>query len=74
MNGLVNEQCRDQAEKASAAGDHILAYRWYNSAAAKTIGHNKSDRYHELAAIELAKAGVEAKDVKEHYAKDEEAT
>ena len=73
MNELTNEGCRDQAEKASAAGNHRLAYRWYNTAAARTIGHKKSDRYHELATIELNKAGLKASDVPDHYANDEEA-
>jgi hypothetical protein len=70
---LVNEQCRDQAEKASATGNHLLAYRWYNTAAGRTIGHKKSDRYHELAANELAKSGIDPKTIKNMYAEDSEA-
>jgi hypothetical protein len=42
---LVNEQCRDQAEKYAKIGNHIMAMKWYNTAAARTIGHNKSDNY-----------------------------
>ena len=55
---LVNEQCRDQAEKYSAIGNHIMEMKWYNTAAARTIGHKKSDDYERLAREAAKKAGA----------------
>jgi len=48
-NKLVNEQCRDQAEHWKRLGNFHMAMRWYNTAAARTIGHKKTDAYEALA-------------------------
>lgn len=53
---MVNEQCRTQANKCKDAGDFQNAMRWFNSAAARTIGHGKSARY-EQASRCCAKEG-----------------
>lgn len=49
MDKLVNEQCRDQALKQIKLGNFFMAMRWYNTAAARTIGHKKTDAYEEKA-------------------------
>lgn len=55
---LVNEQCRDQALKYAVIGNHVMAMRWYNSAAARTIGHKKSADYVALAKEQAKLAGA----------------
>jgi low affinity Fe/Cu permease len=49
MAELVNEQCREQALIQTKLGNFIMAMRWYNTAAARTIGHKKSDAYEAKA-------------------------
>jgi hypothetical protein len=56
---LVNEQCREQAQKAREAGNHKLSMRWYNTAAARTFGHKKSDDYERLAMMAAKDASIE---------------
>jgi hypothetical protein len=68
---LVNEQCRAQAEIQIKLGCYINAMRWYNTAAARTIGHKKSADYHALAA-DCAKRGGASYDPSS-YAEDYEA-
>lgn len=45
MSKLVNEQCRDQAEANIKLGNFHMAMRWFNTAAARTIGHKKTEMY-----------------------------
>jgi hypothetical protein len=60
MFDFSNEQCRTLAEKAVAAGKPEEAMRWYNTAAANTIGHKKTDSYLKLCAevAENFKVGI----------------
>lgn len=53
---LSNEGCRTQALAARDAGNYRLAMRWFNTAKARTIGHNKRSRYEE-AAERMAELG-----------------
>lgn len=71
MRELANEQCRDEAEAALKRGDHRLAMRWYNTAAARTIGHTKTASYEKLAK-DAAKSGGITTDLYD-FAKDAEA-
>ena len=68
---LVNEQCRDQALIQFKLGNFVNAMRWYNTAAARTIGHKKSDAY-EAKAMECAKIAGAAYD-RCYFAEDWEA-
>lgn len=68
---LVNEQCSDQALIQIKLGCYINAMRWYNTAAARTIGHKKSGRY-EAKAKECARLGGASYDPGS-YAEDYEA-
>jgi hypothetical protein len=68
---LTNEQCRDQALIQFELGNYCNAMRWYNTAAARTIGHKKRDDY-EAKAEECAKLAGAAYD-RCHHAEDYEA-
>lgn len=46
---LTNEGCREQALANAKIGNYRRAMRWYNSAAARTIGHKKSESYEQLS-------------------------
>lgn len=46
---LTNEQCRDRAQACLDRGNPGDAMRWYNTAAARTIGHGKTEQYQVLA-------------------------
>lgn len=71
MAELVNEQCREQALIQVKLGNFINAMRWYNTAAARTIGHKKSEMY-EAKAKECAQIAGAAYD-RCYYAEDYEA-
>lgn len=45
MHELSNESCRDQADANIKLGNFHMAMRWFNTAAARTIGHKKTDMY-----------------------------
>jgi low affinity Fe/Cu permease len=68
---LGNEQCQDQAMMQIKLGNFIAAMRWYNTAAARTIGHKKSDRYEARAKWCAEQAGVPYRGT--DFAKDHEA-
>jgi low affinity Fe/Cu permease len=71
MDKLTNEQCRDQALIQTKLGNFINAMRWYNLAAARTIGHKKVDAYEAKAkwCAEMAGAAYD----RCYYADDYEA-
>lgn len=58
IKNLVNEQCREQASRALNVKDFAGAMRWYNSAAARTIGHSKTDHYRSLAKLAARDGGL----------------
>jgi hypothetical protein len=68
---LSNEQCRDQALIQFKLGNYINASRWYNTAAARTVGHKKADAY-EAKARECAKLAGASYD-RCYFAEDYEA-
>jgi hypothetical protein len=68
---LVNEQCREQALKQIKLGNFIMAMRWYNTAAARTIGHKKTESY-EADARQCAEQAGASYD-RCYYAEDWEA-
>ncbi len=71
MHKLTNEQCREQALHAIEVGDYVQAMRWYNTAAAITIGHKKSEDYEALSR----KAAIDGDILWDwgDFAKDDEA-
>lgn len=71
MPELNNEACGDLAKAALARGDHKTAMRWFNTAAARTIGHSKTEMW-EREAMRAAEAGGFPY-VRNDYAKDSEA-
>lgn len=70
---LTNEQCRDEALKQAKLGNHYMALRWYNTARARTIGHNKSADYERLAREQAKLAGINYASASTTYAEDWEA-
>ena len=46
---MSNEGCKTQAQKSLARGAYLDAMRWFNTAAARTIGHKKRERYEACA-------------------------
>lgn len=54
---LVNEQCNELAVQALALGNYGDAMRWFNTAAARTIGHTKRGVY-EAKAENAANLGT----------------
>jgi hypothetical protein len=71
MTELTNEGCREQALANAKLGNYETAMRWYNTAAARTIGHKKTDSYEQLARNMAEMAGIKCRPG--DYAKDSEA-
>ena len=59
MIKLHNEDCRIQAMRALDRNDPVQAIAWINSAAAKTLGHKKTDRYYAQARGIARDHGIE---------------
>lgn len=70
MIKLHNEDCRSQANAALERGDPEQAIAWINSAAAKTLGHKKTDRYYAWARCVARDHGIECHS---RFAEDSEA-
>lgn len=70
---LTNEGCRNQAERALRDGNYLLAVRWYNTAAARTMGHKKTARYEAIAQGIRDEHNITAIPPDEFYADDSEA-
>ena len=56
---MSNEGCKTQAQKSLARGDYLDAMRWFNTAAARTIGHKKRDGYEGCAYRAASKGNIE---------------
>lgn len=66
---LSNEECCDQAKIQLKLGCYVNAMRWYNLAAARTLGHKKADAYEAKAkwCAEMAGASYDCGSYAEDY-------
>jgi hypothetical protein len=58
MPKLPNELCADQARAQAEAGNYVNAMRWYNTAAARSVGHKRREAYEDCARRYAKMAGV----------------